>query len=80
MSGGSVKKKGRMVTVESNSGRKPMHLDLDKGALHEQLGVSQKKKIPVSKLQAAKARAKRTGNTKLERRANFALVARSWKH
>lgn len=46
------------------------------GALHRQLGVSEGSKIPTSKLSAAKARAKRTGNTKLMRRITFAENAR----
>lgn len=42
------------------------------GALHRDLGVAQGAKIPAGKLAAAGARAKRTGNTKLERRVQFA--------
>jgi hypothetical protein len=43
-----------------------------KGALHRQLGVPEGESIPSSKLSAAAARAKRTGNTQLARRVNFA--------
>lgn len=42
------------------------------GALHRQLGVAEGKKIPTKKLAAAASRAKRTGNTKLARRVQFA--------
>lgn len=50
-----------------------------KGALHRQLGIAPGKTIPVSTLKAAKARAKRTGNTKLLKRATFALNFRGKK-
>jgi hypothetical protein len=46
------------------------------GALHKQLGVASGNKIPASKLSAAKARAKRTGNTQLMRRVTFAQNVR----
>jgi hypothetical protein len=48
-----------------------------KGALHRQLGVPQDEPIPASKLKAAAARAKRTGNTQLARRVGFAKAGRS---
>ncbi len=43
-----------------------------RGLLHKKLGVPADKKIPASKLAAADARAKRTGNTKLEKEVTFA--------
>jgi hypothetical protein len=46
------------------------------GALHKQLGVASGDKIPSGKLSAAKARAKRTGNTQLMRRVTFAQNVR----
>lgn len=52
-----------------------MKLKLKKGALHKQLGISEKKKIPVSKLQQAK----RSTNPLTRKRATFALTARKWK-
>lgn len=56
--------------------RPPMKLDIKKGALHRQEHIPQGKKIPEKKLEALKEH-----GTPLERkRANFALVARSWKH
>jgi hypothetical protein len=42
------------------------------GALHRELGVPSGEKIPAAKLSAAKARAERTGDTKLLRRVVFA--------
>ncbi len=43
-----------------------------RGLLHKKLGVAAGTKIPASKLAAADARAKRTGNTKLEKEVTFA--------
>ena len=45
------------------------------GALHRDLGVTQGKKIPVSKIQAAAH-----GSGKTAQRARFALAARKFKH
>lgn len=47
---------------------KPSH----KGMLHKELGVPMDKKIPAAKLNAAKAKAKATGNTKLMKQVTFA--------
>jgi len=47
---------------------KPSH----RGLLHEALGIAKDKKIPGAKLKSALARAKKTGNVKLEREAVFA--------
>ena len=56
--------------------RVPMKLDIQKGALHRQLGMAQKKKIPMrTLLQLAKSK-----NPKTRKRANFAINARSWNH
>ena len=60
--------------------RPPMKIDVEKGALHEEMGISEEKGIPTGKLQAAKAKAKRTGNATLMKRATFALNARKWHH
>lgn len=47
---------------------------IKQGALHSQLGVKSSKKLTTKQLQAAK-----NSKSALERkRANFALVARSW--
>ena len=59
--------------------RGKMKLDLKEGALHESLGVPTGKKIPLEKEEEAKEKAKRTGNTKLMKRAQFAINARKWK-
>jgi hypothetical protein len=50
-----------------------------KGALHKRLHVAPGKKIPLSKLRAAKARAKRTGDKRLMKQATFALNFRGHK-
>jgi hypothetical protein len=47
---------------------KPSH----KGLLHKELGVPQSQPIPKAKIAKAKAKAKRTGNTALMKRATFA--------
>jgi hypothetical protein len=48
-----------------------------KGLLHKKLGVPQGEPIPQSKLAAAGARAKRTGDTALAREVGFAKAAKS---
>ena len=60
--------------------QKKVNFHLKKGALHEELGLAASKPIPVATLQKAKARAKRTHNTTLEKRVNFALNARTFNH
>lgn len=55
---------------------KPSH----KGMLHEAMGIAKDKKIPIDRLKGVKQRAKRAGNTKLEKEAVFAENARNWKH
>ena len=60
--------------------RPPMHIDVKKGALHEELGISEEKGISTGKLKAAKAKAKKTGNATLMKRTTFALNARKWHH
>ena len=52
----------------------------NKGLLHEKLGIGKDKKISMGTLMAAKSRAKRSGDTKLEREATFASNAKGWKH
>ena len=49
-------------------------IKMKKGALHKQMGVSEGKKIPIAKLQAAAAK----GGT-LGRRANLALTFKGMK-
>ena len=49
---------------------------LKKGALHKQLGIPEKKKIPVTTLE----KLKNSKNPKTRKRANFALAARKWKN
>ena len=52
-----------------------MKLDLKKGALHSQLGVSSNKKIPASKLAIKKGDSATT-----KKRKQFAINAKKWKH
>jgi hypothetical protein len=52
-----------------------LHLKLKKGALHKEMGIKAGKKIPVSALKKEKAKGGLAA-----KRANFALVARTWKH
>ena len=47
---------------------KPSH----RGLLHEALGIAKDKKIPGSKLKATLKRAKKSGNTKLEKQVVYA--------
>jgi hypothetical protein len=49
---------------------------IKKGALHRQMGIPEGQKIPVSKLREWK----HSSDPKLRKRANFALVARKWRH
>jgi hypothetical protein len=58
---------------------KNMSIKVKKGALHKELGVAEGKKIPAKKLAKAKATAKKTGNTKLAKRVQFAENAKKWK-
>lgn len=55
---------------------KPMKLNLKKGVLHESLGVQQDKKIPESSLDKALG----SSSPLMRKRANFAKVAKTWKH
>ena len=55
---------------------KPMHLKLQKGALHKSLGVAQGKKIPHQEL----VDAAHSPNKLTRKRAQFALNAAKWKH
>ncbi len=75
-----MKRKSKTVMhVESNS-RPPMNIEVKQGALHQQLGISQKQGISTGRLEQAKAKAKRTHNAILMKRATFALNARKWHH
>lgn len=60
----------------ARGGRKPMKLNIKKGALHRQLGIPAGRRIPTSTLM----RLKRSKNPTTRKRANFALVARHWHH
>lgn len=55
---------------------KPSH----KGLLHKELGIKEDEPISVGELMRAKSRAKKTGNTKEEKRVVFAENARHWNH
>lgn len=48
----------------------------NKGKLHRALGVKQGKKIPASKLAAAK----KSKSAAVRKEANFAINAKKWKH
>lgn len=52
----------------------------NKGKLHKELGVKSGTKISTKKLSAAKKKAVKTGNTKLEKRIVFAENAKKWNH
>jgi len=67
-----------MPTVSDLMGkkkRKPMHLDLEKGALRKEMGIKQGEKIPVQALEKEKAKGGLAA-----KRAQFALNARKWHH
>ena len=51
-----------------------------KGMLHRALGIKEGEKIGVGTLMKAKARAKASGDTKLEKEAVFAENAKHWSH
>jgi hypothetical protein len=74
-----MKAKKKYLHVESTN-RPPMDVEVKAGALHQQLGISEKKGIATGTLEAAKAWAKRTHNAKLMKRTTFALNARKWHH
>lgn len=54
--------------------------NIKKGALHKELGIKQDKPIPLATLDAAHAKAVREHNVTLERRTQFAINARKFKH
>ena len=68
-----------MASLKSLGSRysKPLDLHLKKGALHEELGISEDKKIPAGRLKAA---ASQTHNETLRKRAQFAINAKKWNH
>lgn len=47
-----------------------------KGLLHKAMGVPEGKKLSIGDIMATKAKAKRTGNTKLEKQATYAANVR----
>jgi hypothetical protein len=56
--------------------RKPMHLDLKKGALRKTLGVPEGEKIPAGNLEAAT----HSTNPLTAKRARLAKAMRKWHH
>lgn len=52
----------------------------NKGLLHKKMGIGQGKHISTGSLEAEKAKAKKSGNTKLEKEVVFAENARKWHH
>ncbi len=66
--------------MQHRAKRRPITGHIKKGALHSDLGVPQDEPIPTGKIEAAKARAKKSGNAELVKRTTFALNARKWNH
>ena len=56
--------------------RKPLDLDLKEGALHKTARKSAGEKFSVAELEELQ----RSKNPKTAKRANFALVSKSWRH
>lgn len=52
----------------------------NKGLLHKKMGVPEGKKLSTSELESEKNSAKKSGNVKLEREAQFAINAKKWHH
>ena len=52
----------------------------NKGKLHKAMGKPEGEKLSTSDEEAVKAKAKKSGNVKLEREAQFAINAKKWKH
>lgn len=52
----------------------------NKGLLHKKMGIGQGKKISEGALESEKAKAKASGNTKLEREVVFAENAKHFNH
>jgi hypothetical protein len=52
----------------------------NKGLLHKKLGKKPGQKLSEGDLKSAEGRAKKTGNTKLEKEVVFAENAKKWKH
>ncbi len=66
-----------MSYMQSNEGTKiPKSFKVKQGALHKELGMSPKKRIPVSTLK----KLKQSNSSLTRKRATFALNARSWHH
>ena len=51
----------------------------NKGKLHKAMGKPEGEKLSTSDEEAVKAKAKKSGNTKLEREAQFAINSKKWK-
>jgi hypothetical protein len=69
------------LTKKSSQNKSGIHIKKqNKGLLHKKLGIGQGKKISGHTLDAEKARAKKSGNTKLEREVVFAQNAKKWNH
>jgi hypothetical protein len=51
----------------------------NKGKLHKAMGKPEGEELSTSDEEAVKAKAKKSGNTKLEREAQFAINAKKWK-
>ena len=62
--------------AEGGEVRKPMDLHLKKGALHQEMGISQDKPIPAGRLE----KATHSNNETLRKRAQFAENAKHWQH
>jgi hypothetical protein len=51
----------------------------NKGKLHAAMGKPEGEKLSTSDEEATKTKAKKSGNVKLEREAQFAINAKAWK-
>lgn len=69
-----------MVKVKRDKKTGKLTIKVKKGLLHEKMGVSPDKKIPEKSLNKEETKAKKTGNTKLEKEVVFAKNAKSWHH
>jgi hypothetical protein len=57
-----------------------MTIKVKKGLLHEKMGISDDKKISDKKLDKEEGKAKKDGDTKLEKEVVFAKNAKNWNH
>jgi len=69
------------MKVKAKNGKvKIVIKESNKGALHEEMGIAEDKKIPAKDLAKEKKEAETTGDTKLMKRVVFAQNARKFQH